>query len=813
MRTLLRSEAARRADILQVLSYEIALDLTGDADFISTTLVRFRCRVPGAASFAELDASPLEIVLNGRPLPTQLDGARIPLSALAGDNELRVVARGSWSRTGEGLHRFTDPVDGAVYVWAQSFLADAQRIFACFDQPDLKAPMSLTVHAPEGWTVIGNERGEWDGSLWTFRPTQPLPPYLFTVAAGPWHGQRQWHDGIELGVWCRRSLAAHLEADELLEITAQCFDSYHRTFGVRYPFGDTYDQVWVPEFNHGAMENAGAVTVSEDLLFRSRVTDGQRRARAVVLAHEMAHMWFGNLVTMRWWDDLWLNESFAELMGFHTTDVATRFDGVWTAFCASRKAWGYRADQLPTTHPVSGVVTDSGSALQNFDGISYAKGAAVLRQLLVLVGDHTFFAAVREYLRRHAFGTTTLADFLAAVEQSSGRDLTDWASSWLLTAGVSTLRVSGDHVVQEPPTAFPVLREHRIGVGRFQEVDGALVRRERLIVDVRGARTPLPAPAVPAAFILPNDGDWTFAKIRFDAASLAVVIHRLNAIIDPLARALCWAALWDAARDGELRADAFVDAVLTGAGVERDTEVLARLVLQARMAAELWLPTPAALGRLAQGWARQLAAAPAASDLQLTWMRAWVSVTADDAALWACLQEGNVLPGLVLDTELRWLLLVRLAVLGAATQADIDAELRRDATAAGQRHADTARAAQPAAAAKAQVWQQLTQDTTLSNAQAEALAAGFWQPSQLELVRPYSQLYMSLVGSLWESRAPQLARSLARDLYPRVVVEAATLTRTGELLADALLPSGLRRILLEQSDDLRRALAARALSC
>jgi aminopeptidase N len=812
MRNLLREEAEARARLLDITSYDVDLDLTAEGDFGSTVVIRFGCREPGASTFVELDGRPLDITLNGRDLGTAIDGNRIALPDLQADNELRVVARGEWSRTGEGLHRFTDPADGLVYVWGQSFLDDAQRSFACFDQPDLKAVFRVAVTAPEDWTVIGNERGQRQGTRTTFAPTERMPPYLFTVAAGPWHGEQRMHDGIELGVWCRQSLAPHLEAEELFEVTAQCFDSYHRTFGIRYPFGDTYDQLWVPEFNHGAMENAGAVTFAEDLLFRSRVTDGERRTRAMVIAHEMAHMWFGNLVTMRWWDDLWLNESFAELMGFHTTEEATRFDGGWTAFCTGRKAWGYSADQMPTTHPISGPVTDNRSALLNFDGISYAKGASTLRQLMVLVGPDTFFEGVRRYLTRHAFGNTTLADFLAAIEDASGRDLSGWADAWLRTPGVSTLRTEGAAVLQEAPPAYPTLRQHRIGIGRYDRKAGELLLRDRLDVEITGATTAIPELSDPADLVLLNDGDWTFAKIRFDDASLRTVSAALRDLADPLARALCWAGLWDATRDAELPSRSFVEAVIRGASSESDPEVLATLLAQARTAAGLWAADEVLLARLASECFEQLTSASAGSDVQLSWAKAWVSACHDIPALRGLLDGPGRPTGLAVDTELRWHVVRRLAALGSLTVDEIGAELAGDSTAAGERHADFARAARPDPAAKEQAWETSTQDASLSNHQTEARAAGFWQREQLEVCRPYVARYFDEIRGVWESRGPQVSRSLAMSLFPGVVVEHAVLDRTQAFLADDSLPAGLRRVVLERGDDLRRALAARALS-
>jgi aminopeptidase N len=524
----------------------------------------------------------------------------------------------------------------------------------------------------------------------------------------------------------------------------------------------------------------------------------------------MAHMWFGNLVTMRWWDDLWLNESFAELMGFHTADVATRFDGGWTAFCTGRKAWGYSADQKPTTHPISGPVSDNRSALMNFDGISYAKGASVLRQLMVLVGQETFFEGVRRYLTGHAFGNTSLQDFLAAIEDASGRDLTSWTETWLRTPGVSTLRLEGDAVQQEPPAQFPVHRDHRIGIGRYQRRGGSLVLSERLEVEVSGPTTPVPALSEPADLLLLNDGDWTFAKIRFDAASLATVVAHLRDLDDPLARALCWAALWDATRDAELPSATFVDAVVAGAARETDPAVLATLLAQARTAATLWSTDDALLDRLAAAAARESRAAEPGSDVQLSWTKGWIAAVRDTEALHALLVDQDVPVGLRVDTELRWQVLRRLAVLGAATAEDIAAELARDSTAAGERHAEFARAARPDADAKRSAWASAIADLDLSNHQTDALAMGFWQIEQVELCRSYVDRYFDEIAAAWDTRTPQVAQALANALFPSVVVEADVLARTEAFLAEEL-PPGLRRVVLERADDLRRAVAARRL--
>jgi len=805
VKNLTRDEARERAALLEVASYDVALDLTGVEDFGSVSVVAFACREPGATTFVELDGELLSAELNGTPLG-RLVGNRLALPDLAADNLLTVSARGAYSRTGEGLHRFTDPADGRVYLWAQSFLDDAQRMFACFDQPDLKASFRLSVDAPTDWTVIGNARGERVGNRWTFAPTERVSTYLFTVAAGPWHSERQWlgtpgDGGIELGVHCRRSLGEHLDAAELFEVTGQCFGLQRELYGRGYPFGDTYDQLFVPEFNHGAMENPGAVTFSEDFVFRSRVTDDKRRKRAMVIAHEMAHMWFGDLVTMRWWDDLWLNESFAELMGFLTVDRATRHEGTWVDFSATRKAWGYRADQLPSTHPVQGNVLDNRSALLNFDGISYAKGASVLRQLMSTVGQDAFFTGVRAYLARHAFGSTSFADLLVELETASGRDLHDWARAWLQTSGVSTLRVVDGALESDG------LRPHRIGVGLYDRTGDRLVLRERLDMVVTGTSTPLPAMA---DLVLPNDGDLTFAKVRFDARSLETVLTDLRRLDDPLARALCWTALWDACRDAELPAASFVRAVLGNVRGEDDPSVVASLLAQARTAATLYtVDGSALLTALAEAsWAADVAPG---SDLQLTRVRAFAETAGLQQAgrLEAVLDGSEVPSGLVVDADLRWTLVRALAALGRLDEAAVDAELARDRTALGQRNALTARAGLPVAAAKERAWAAATGDTSLSNHESHALAAGFWCTGQDELLRPYVDRYVQDLPGLWATRSPEVVGRLTERLFPSTLVETGVLDHTEGLLADSH-PAGLRRLVAEQRDDLARALRARA---
>ncbi len=809
MRNLTRGEAVARSAVVEVTSYDLELDLTTDpTTFRSTSTVRFSA-TPGAQTFLELDcAQVLEATLDGRPIA--LTGNRFVLDDLGGEHVAVVTATCAYTRSGEGLHRFVDPVDQQVYVYAQAFLDDAQRFFACFDQPDLKAPVSLRVRAPEGHLVRSNTRATVIDGVHVFAPSLPLSTYMVTLAAGPWHGVTEWYDGIELGLWCRASLRDVLDSEELLAVTRDCFAHQQRVFGSRYPFGDTYDQVFVPEFNAGAMENPGMVTFNDELfLHRSRTTEGNKRLRAQVIAHEMAHMWFGDLVTMRWWDGIWLNESFAEFMGVDTTDAATRFDGAWADFCLGRKAWGYRADQLPTTHPVDGPVSDNRAALLNFDGISYAKGASVLRQLVAFVGEEAFFDGLRAYLARHAYANTDLRDLLVELEATSGRDLASWAESWLATSGVNTLRPVWDATGLVVEQEGEHLRDHVVQVGCYDQAATGLVLRERHRVEVRGRRTPVPGVG-PADLVLVNDGDLTFAKLRFDERSLTTVRSRLADLGDPLARALCWGALWDAVRDGELPARDHVAAVLAGVVVEQDPALVETLLGQAVRSASCFA-SPAEhedlLAQVAQAcWA---AAVAPGSDLQLERVRAAVSAAADPDALRGLLDGTRVPEGLVVDRELRWHVLRSAAVLGAVTEQDIAEELAQDRTASGQLRAEAALAALPDAASKARSWDALVTGTA-TNAQVRAMGQAFWQHRQRDLLAPYVEAYLEAVPGLWERLSPQLAGSLSLHLFPSTVIEQDVADRVAWLLERADLAPGLRRVLLEQHDDLCRALAAQA---
>jgi aminopeptidase N len=835
MHVITQEEAAERARLLELESYVVHLDLTRGAErFGSEATARFRCREAGAASYIEILAPNVEsIVLNGRAIdPASLVGDRIPLTDLRPENEVTVVAECAYSTTGEGLHRFEDPADGEVYLYSQSFLYDAHRIFACFDQADLKATFELSVEAPEAWTVIGNGPGtRIEPGRWSFERTLPISTYLVAIAAGRYHTVAADHDGIPLGIHCRQSLAPFFEADEILEATHQSFDYYHRLLDIPYPFGK-YDQVFVPEFNAGAMENVGCVTIADEFVFRARVTDTSRQTRVEIIAHEMAHMWFGDLVTMRWWDDIWLNESFADYMAHVALVEATRFRDAWTTFCSNEKAWGYEQDQQPSTHPVSGPVADSASAMLNFDGISYAKGAAVLKQLVAWVGFEPFRVGLRDYLVTNAYANATLADLLAALERSSGRELSDWSKAWLETAGVNTLRaavtLAGDAdgppryervvIEQTTPPEWPTLRAHRIAIGLYDRDGERLVRRDRVELDVVGARTEVTALAgvVEPDLLLVNDEDHTWAKIRLDERSTETVLDGgIGRLEGSLARALLWAAIWDLTRDAELPAGDYVRLVLDGIIRERDIGVAEDLLRHVRESIDHLGRPDRREERLAAMASRSLEilrGAGPGGDVQLAHARSFgraARTPAEVALLHRWLAGEEVPEGLIVDVELRWLIIRRLAVVDAIDDSIIAAELTRDTTSAGEEHAATARASLPHPAAKAAAWTALIDSDTLSNHLVAANARGFWHPEQLDLGRPYVERYFEAMPRMWQERTHEIAMTLTRHLFPAVLVEPEIVARTDEALAAPGIDPRLQRVLLEHRAEMVRALAAR----
>ncbi|WP_236793915.1 aminopeptidase N [Amycolatopsis sp. GM8] len=843
---LTRDQAKERADLLEVESYDIVLDLTdgnggpGEKTFDSTTTIRFSSARPGAGSWIDIVAERVRAAtLNGSELDVsgyvEDDGVALP--ELAAANELVVRADCRFMNTGEGLHRFVDPVDDAVYLYTQFETADAKRMFACFDQPDLKSVYRLTVIAPNDWKVVSNARVEStektpEGATKTvFATSERISTYLVALVAGPyaeWHDQyTDEHGTIPLGIYCRASLAEHMDAERLFTETKQGFGFYHKAFATPYPFSK-YDQLFVPEFNAGAMENAGAVTFLEDYVFRSRVTRYSYERRAETLLHEMAHMWFGDLVTMRWWDDLWLNESFATFASVLAQAEATEYAHAWTSFANIEKSWAYRQDQLPSTHPIAADIVDLQAVEVNFDGITYAKGASVLKQLVSYVGLDNFLAGLRVYFGKHAWGNATLADLLAALEQASGRDLSGWSAQWLETTGLNSLRARFDTDGEGRFTSFAVvqtgarpgageLRTHRIAVGVYDDVNGKLVRVERVELDIEGEVTEVPdligAPA--GKLVLVNDDDLTYCTMRLDTGSLTTLVDRIADITEPLPRTLCWSAAWEMTREAELKARDFVAIVSHGIHAETELGVVQRLLLQAQTALNSYAERAWANER---GWpeltARLLGLARDAepgSDHQLAFVNSLAGSVLDEEQLGVLAGwfDGTApLPGLTVDADLRWRLLNALVAHGKAGDTEIDAELARDDTATGRRRAEHARALRPTPEAKAEAWQRAVYDDELPNAISNAIVGGFSHPGQKHLLGEYVGQYFGVIGEVWQRRSSERAQSVVVGLFPAWAVDQSTVDAADEWLA-AERPAALRRLVSEGRAGIVRALAAR----
>jgi aminopeptidase N len=835
---LTRDEAAERARLLEVASYDIALDLTtSEASFASTTTLRFTCKEPNASTFADLHGATVEsMTLNGTVLDASAyDDNRIALSDLQEDNELTVVAELPYSHSGEGLHRFVDPVDKLVYLYTQFEVPDARRVFTTFEQPDLKGTFTFHITAPSHWKVVSNsptpepEDLGMGRSVWHFAPTKRISTYITALIAGEYVSVHDTYQGkrgeIELGIYLRESLQQYLDADDLFTVTKQGFEFFEDAFDMPYPF-TKYDQLFVPEYNMGAMENAGAVTFRDEMIFRSRQTRSAYESRANTILHEMAHMWFGDLVTMRWWDDLWLNESFAEWAAHHASTKATKYDEAWTSFTNSRKTWAYRQDQLPSTHPIAADNYDLEAVATNFDGITYAKGASALRQLVAWVGEEHFFAGLRDYFSAHAYGNSELTDLLRALEQSSGRDLGSWAKEWLQTSGVNTVRpvfeVGGDEtftsfsVVQTAHPEFPTLRRHRLGVGLYDLTDAGLVRRTNVEIDIVGDETDVPELVGQKRpdLVLLNDGDLSYTKVRLDERSLQTVVDNIDRFVDSLPRALCWGAAWDMTRDAEMRASDWVSLVLRGISSETDTTALRALVMQtARVVAAYTAPEnrDAVAARWDEGLRELVLSAESGSDKQLAFVRGLSSAAVSDESLdlLAGLLDGSRrLEGLSVDVDLRWTLLEGLTSAGRAGEDEIAAELERDHTISGQENAAAARASRPTAEAKSEAWHDAVIRDDVPNETMRSIALAFNQPRQDKVLEPYVEKYLQTAESIWEERSVHQASTVLEYMFPRTLATQQTLDAIDGWLDGATTNPAARRYVLEGRSDLERALNA-----
>ncbi|HEV3267166.1 MAG TPA: aminopeptidase N [Acidimicrobiales bacterium] len=838
-----REQTIERATLVDSVSYDVSVDLTGgDEVFGSVSVITFSCATSGASTYVDVVAHAVhEIVVNGEALDpaTAWVNGRIALSGLLEHNEVRVAADCSFANDGTAMHRSVDSADGKVYVYTALEPADARRVYANFEQPDLKAAFTLHVNAPAHWTVFSNQptlapTPRDDGTaVWDFAPTPRISTYLTTIVAGEYVVVRDSHTSvtgqvIPLALACRASFADYLDAEELFDLTKRGLDFFTQLFGTDYPFAK-YDQVFVAEFD-SAVENVGCVVITEELLFGSKVTDLMYERRTNTLLHEMAHMWFGDLVTMQWWDDLWLNESFAEFCATLACAEATRFSDAWATFAYSRKTWGLMQDRLPTTHPIAAYVATVTEAESNFDGISYAKGASVLKQLVAHVGRDNFFVAIKGYFERHAWGNTTLADLLQALEAGSGKSLSAWSTAWLEAAGPNTLRGEfevDDHgvftsfsVLQEAPESHPTLRPHRISIGLYDRRDGALVRTRRVEMDVTGARADvleLVGERQPDLVLL-NDDDFGYAAVRFDARSLDTLTRSIGDLTDPLARAVSWVAVLDMVSQGELSLPAFVQMVSTAMESEPSVAVVQTLHHEtAELVAQLGDPRDVSTlkEQLATAALRLLFAAEPGSDHQLAWAQllGWTATSDEQLDLVAALLDARtVVPGLVIDTELRWRLLGRLVATGSAGDADIDAELQRDPTDAGERRAATCRAAQPDAKHKEAAWRLLAETDALGVQGVLEVAEGFTQSEHAALLVPYAQRYFDVIQEIWSSHGDHFRVVLSQALFPSTASPRELIELIDAFLAAQQRDRGLERVLVEFRDVAVRALRSRALS-
>ncbi|MBV0894738.1 aminopeptidase N [Microbacterium sp. NC79] len=836
---LTRIEAQERRAVVDTQSYDIALDLTTGAEvFRSTSVVRFTA-TEGASTFIDLIARDvLEITLNGASIDpaTAFADSRIALDNLAADNELRIVADCLYTNTGEGLHRFVDPVDNEVYLYSQFEVPDSRRVFAVFEQPDLKAVFTFTVTAPAAWKVISNSPTPepvpaGDGvATWTFEPTPKMSSYITALIAGPYestHSELTNAAGrvIPLGVYARKSLWPFMDADYIFDKTREGFAYFEEKFDYPYPFAK-YDQLFVPEYNAGAMENIGAVTFTETYVFRSKVTDAIKERRVVTILHELAHMWFGDLVTMKWWNDLWLNESFAEWASTIATAEATEWTEAWTTFNAMEKTWAYRQDQLPSTHPIVADINDLEDVQVNFDGITYAKGGSVLKQLAAWVGIEAFFAGVAAYFKKHEYSNTELPDLLTELEATSGRELGTWAKKWLETAGVNTLTplietnstgtITRFAITQTAPADYPTIRPHRLGVGFYDLTTNGLERVHYAELDVDGDRTEveeLKGLAQPDLVLL-NDNDLAYAKIRLDERSLKTAIDHLGEIRDPLARSLVWGAAWDMTRDAESAASDYIDLVLKNIGRETESTTIRTTLQQLLLTANSYV-TPedrdATRARVGDGLFALAQEAAAGSDNQLQFVQATASAAAtpEQFARVAQIRAGEIaFEGLEIDTDLSWALLVALASGGAVDAAVIDEALAADNTAKGGEFAAQAKASLPGHVAKQTAWDSLVANADLPNTIVRAAAVGFNNPTTREDLVAFIPAYFESLLPIWESRTYQIANYLITGLYPSALANEELLTATRNWLKEnASAAPALRRLVQENLAGVERALA------
>ncbi len=811
--TLTQHEAATRSALIEVQRYDIAVDMTGLLEgevFASTSTITFTCSEPGATTFVDVAMDVGRATLNGVDVDvSQAADGRLPLPALAADNVLVVEASTTNTATGEGILRTVDPTDKLVYVWTSLEPDEARRVWACFDQPDLKAPHRFVVTAPSSWVVTSNGAPEsiddaegTDARVWTYPDTPRLSTYVVVVNAGPFHEVRRQHDGYDLGFYCRQSLVPVLERDldELVTLTRQGLAFFGERFAFPFPQA-RYDQVFVPNLG-GAMENWGCVTYGDGQLFRTPPTHAQRSVRAEFIFHEMAHMWFGDLVTMQWWDDLWLNEAFASWAANWGMAGSSEFTEQWATFLALSKRTAYEMDMSPASHPIRSEVADVSAAMANFDAITYVKGQSVLHQLVAYIGEDAFVEGLRDYFSRFAFSNTRLDDLMDCYSRASGRDLSAWTKAWLDEAGTDVISLVGDELVvetnddQEP-------RPHHLDIAVFDTSGDELVAVGRSSHEITGSRTPVALPA--GELRLVNAGDYTFAAVKPDATSLEQMLARIDQFTDPLDRALVGATAGQLLLLGDV-APRDVSAALTRALASETSPALIEPFLgQALQVADRWAPAPESPGLL-RNLADAVVGLVDVPDARQAALRTLAASASTDAH-WAVLDEAAAQ---ATDLDLAWRILVRRSELGDYDEDRVGRLLESDPDPdAGMRRLAVL-AARPDADAKEEVWRAFFVDYAVP-ASRETLVLGstFWRPGQAELLAPFTHRYLDELHTL---KGGLLNQGLTiRAMYPLGAGDESFLDAAEAAADDASLMSYARNQLRSNSFVLRRILQARQL--
>jgi len=831
---LTQEEAEGRAARISNTAYELHLDLVkGSPTYRGDITITFDDSGAGDTFLCHRGKTIELFEVNGERVEPEWNGFRLvlPGPALRPRNSVHIVYVNDYDHQGDGFHQFIDPEDGEEYLYSNFEPYECHRLFPCFDQPDIKATYALTVTAPDEWELIANYRemsstpADRGRSTRTFETTKPFSTYLFALVAGPYAATRAEHNGVPIGLFCRQSMLLYLDSDELFTLTKQGLDFFAGFFDYPYPFGK-YDQVFVPEFNAGAMENVGCVTHNEYMVYRDPPTESQRRRRAETLLHEMAHMWFGDLVTMRWWNDLWLNESFATYMSYLAITSATRFTTAWQDFNAVIKNWAYRQDQLVTTHPTSGVVGDTDETFLNFDGITYGKGASVLKQLVAAIGMDGFREGMRHYFRTHEYGNATLQQFMGSLEAGSGKDLAEWSRLWLETSSVNTIAASvdtdGERVTrlslrQAAPTDYPTIRPHTLEVGLVRDVDGgievtslpaSIALAEAEVEDARGQ----PAPDL----VFPNYNDHAYTKVALDEGSVAFARANMERIEDDLLRQLLWSSLWNMVRDQQLSSLEFLALVAERAGREPRIEMVEVVLGQAQTALARYVPED-----LKETEARKLFAAcdqglraAEEGDPKITWMRAMIASAshADDIGVLAALADGiDAVAGLAVDQQMRWDIAAKYTAYGLPGAAGrLEAEAQRDPSDRGQRAKLRGETSAPDAAVKASAWERFNGEGYGSLYLTAAAMSGFNWPRQRELLAPFAERFFEALPGIFRERDREFCSDYFGALFPAYRVERETLARSERVLAESgtELPN-LSRMLREANDELERAVKCR----